>query len=69
MDPLRDHALIYERVLREEDGIDTKLDLYIGFGHTFWTNWPEMEMSRRFVNDTLEGMRWLLLSWKSSGAE
>jgi acetyl esterase/lipase len=64
MDPLRDHALICERVLREEYGIDTKLDLYPGFGHTFWANWPEMEMSRKFVNDTLEGMKWLLSAGK-----
>jgi hypothetical protein len=30
MGPLRDHALIYNRVLREEYGIATKLDLYPG---------------------------------------
>lgn len=60
MDPLRDDGLIYERVLREEYGIDTRLDLYSGYGHMFWTNWPEMEMSRKFVHDTLQGVRWLL---------
>lgn len=60
MDPLRDEGLIYERVLREECGVKTRLDVYAGFGHMFWTNWPEMETSRRFVGDTLEGVRWLL---------
>lgn len=39
LDPLRDEALIYERVLREENGVDTKINVYDGFGHMFWTNW------------------------------
>lgn len=60
LDPLRDEALIYERVLREEAGVKTKLDVYKGLGHYFWTNFPELEMSRTFVEDTVKGMRWLL---------
>lgn len=39
LDPLRDEALIYERVLREENGTPTRLNIYDGFGHMFWTNW------------------------------
>lgn len=38
LDPLRDEALIYENVLRE-NGVETKLDVYDGCGHMFWTNW------------------------------
>ncbi|EGE04154.1 abhydrolase superfamily protein [Trichophyton mentagrophytes] len=60
LDPLRDEALIYERVLREEAGVKTKIDVYKGLGHYFWTNFPELEMSRTFVEDTVKGMRWLL---------
>jgi acetyl esterase/lipase len=60
LDPLRDEALIYERILREEVGIPTKLDLYKGFGHYFWTNFPLLEQSRVFVEDTVKGARWLL---------
>lgn len=60
MDPLRDEALIYERVLREEAEVQTKLDFYPGYGHMFWTNYPKMPMSRKFVEDTLEGFKWLL---------
>lgn len=60
LDPLRDEALIYERILREEYGIKTKLDIYPGLGHYFWTNWPHLEKSRTFVEDTVQGMRWLL---------
>jgi acetyl esterase/lipase len=33
LDRLRDESLIYERVLREENGVPTKIDLYEGFGH------------------------------------
>lgn len=39
LDPLRDEGLIYERVLREENDTPTRLDVYDGFGHMFWTNW------------------------------
>lgn len=60
LDQLRDEALIYERVLREEAGVRTKLDLYPGLGHFFWTHFPRLEVSKRFVEDTIRGVRWLL---------
>jgi len=60
LDPLRDEALIYERVLREEADVKTKLDLYPGLGHYFWTNFPHLQASRKFVQDTRDGVRWLL---------
>ncbi|OTB19458.1 hypothetical protein K445DRAFT_314346 [Daldinia sp. EC12] len=60
LDPLRDEALIYERILREEAGIKTRVDIYKGFGHYFWTNWPQLERSREFVEDTVKGVKWLL---------
>lgn len=60
IDPLRDEALLYERLLREECATDTRLDLYPGYGHYFWTNFPRLDMSRRFVEDTVKGVRWLL---------
>jgi acetyl esterase/lipase len=60
MDPLRDQSLIYDRALREEWGVETRLVVYAGYGHMFWTNWPEMEESKRFWTDMVEGMRWLL---------
>ncbi|KAK7908312.1 lipase 2 [Apiospora marii] len=60
LDPLRDEALIYERILREEADVRTRLDLYAGLGHYFWTNFPRLEASRRFVEDTVRGVKWLL---------
>ncbi|TEA15168.1 AB hydrolase superfamily protein [Colletotrichum sidae] len=60
LDPLRDEGLIYERVLREEAGVKTKLDIYPGLPHYFWTNYPRLTQSRQFVEDTVKGVRWLL---------
>jgi acetyl esterase/lipase len=59
MDPLRDEGLIYEQVLHDNE-VQTKVDLYPGFGHMFWTNFPRMTKSTEFVNDTLKGVTWLV---------
>lgn len=59
IDPLRDEGVLYDGVLRAS-GVLTRFELYKGFGHMFWTNYPEMEASRGLVRDTLEGVRWLL---------
>jgi acetyl esterase/lipase len=59
LDPLRDEAVLYDRVLREA-GVLTRFKLYAGYGHMFWTNYPELVESERFVGDTLRGVRWLL---------
>ena len=50
---------MYDRKLREA-GVLTRFELYPGYGHVFWANYPELEESRRFVKDTLKGMKWLL---------
>ena len=60
MDPLRDEGLIYEKILREEAGVKTKLDLYPGLPHGFWSWWPEAGFSRSHHHDCIEGLRWLL---------
>jgi acetyl esterase/lipase len=59
LDPLRDEAVLYDRVLREA-GVLTRFELYAGYGHMFWTNYPELEESEKFVRDTLAGVKWLL---------
>ena len=60
LDPLRDEALIYERVLREDNGVKTKLDIYPGLPHSFWSWAPDAEFSKGFEDDCVEGMKWLL---------
>ncbi|KAJ3052415.1 hypothetical protein HK097_006311 [Rhizophlyctis rosea] len=60
MDLTRDDSLIYEKVLREECGIATRLDLYSGYPHCWWSNFPELEMSKKRLQDTVDGLGWLL---------
>ena len=60
MDPLRDEALIYEKHLRTEAGVKTKLMVYPGQPHGFWSFFPNLKASQQFVADTTEGLRWLL---------
>ena len=59
LDPLRDEAILYDQKLRQ-DGVLTRFKLYSGYGHMFWTNYPELPTSTQFVRDTLDGVRWLL---------
>ncbi|CAK3950345.1 related to sterigmatocystin biosynthesis lipase esterase STCI [Lecanosticta acicola] len=59
-DPLRDEALIYERILREDDGVKTKVDLYPGQPHGFWSVFPHMKASKTFMDDSINGIKWLL---------
>lgn len=62
-DMSRDDGLVYERVLREECGVQTRLDLYTGFGHVFWGmrgKYPEMEMSKKRLRDSVEAVGWLI---------
>lgn len=36
MDPLRDEGLLYERLLRTECDVCTRLVIYAGLPHAFW---------------------------------
>lgn len=60
MDPSRDDSLIYESVLREECDVRTKADLYPGFPHCWWTQFPDMAMSTKREEDASRGVGWLL---------
>lgn len=60
LDMLRDGALIYEKVLREELGMKTRLQVYPGLPHGFWSFFPQLEASAGFRKDTVGNVRWLL---------
>lgn len=59
MDPLRDEALIFERWMREAGKL-TRLSVYPGLLHGFWSMFPTLSSSKRFFDDALDGARWLL---------
>ncbi len=60
MDINRDEALIYEQVLREECGVQTRTDVYPGQPHIFWSVLPMLKQSKKWATDTVEGVGWLL---------
>lgn len=61
LDGLRDENLIYERVLREEYSIPTRLDFYPGLPHHFWEFFPQLtKQVEQRTKDTIDGFRWLL---------
>ncbi|KAF4426581.1 hypothetical protein F53441_14117 [Fusarium austroafricanum] len=60
MDINRDESLIYERVLREECGVPTKVDLYRGFPHCFWNEYGDLDMSKQRMRESVDGISWLL---------
>ncbi|KAG0649279.1 AB hydrolase superfamily [Hyphodiscus hymeniophilus] len=59
-DPLRDEGLIYEQVLREDSGVKTRLDIFPGLPHGFWSWFPQAEFSKDFQLKTVDGLKWLL---------
>ncbi|KAK7883525.1 hypothetical protein LTR67_011101 [Exophiala xenobiotica] len=59
-DPLRDEALVFERIMREEQNVKTKVELYPGLPHGFHSVVPSMKASEKFVKDTVDGVKWLL---------
>lgn len=60
LDVLRDEALIYNRVLEQDSGIKTKVDIYPGLPHVYWANFPTHSSSPNFAIDTNKGFGWLL---------
>jgi acetyl esterase/lipase len=60
LDPLRDEAIIYERVLRDECAVKTRMNVYRGLPHGHWSFFPTLQASLQARRDQLEGVGWLL---------
>jgi len=61
MDLLRDDALVYEDILKL-NGVDTKLDIYSGTPHVFWSVFQPGSISQatKWAKETQVGISWLL---------
>lgn len=61
LDILRDDALIYEQILRDEDIAETRIDVFEGYDHAAWISLPFPQChSQEMREKTLDGMAWLL---------
>jgi len=60
LDPLRDEGLIYERHLREDCGVKTKLDVIPGLPHAFHHFMPTFSKTGPTHKLIFEGIGWLL---------
>lgn len=58
---VRDESIIYERALREEYGVTTRLDIYPGLPHLFWNYFTGLSATKRRWQDTIAGCKWLLI--------
>ncbi|KAJ7780577.1 Alpha/Beta hydrolase protein [Mycena maculata] len=59
LDPLRDEALLYEKLLKNES-VETRLTVYPGVPHAFNYGFPGIKMAAKWEEDYRAGLRWLL---------
>ncbi|KAI0351135.1 hypothetical protein OH77DRAFT_1411629 [Trametes cingulata] len=59
LDPLRDHALVYGKVLREA-GVEVMVDLFPGVSHGFHYTFPTISAAVKVREDMVKGLEWLL---------
>lgn len=58
-DPRRDEAILYSELL-QKDHVESRVEVYSGLPHGFWTTCPDLEESVAAQTDTVDGVRWLL---------
>lgn len=56
----RNDSLVYERILRLDNDIETKVDVYPGLLHVFWYMYPTHSGCVKFHEDAVNGIAWLL---------
>ena len=61
LDPYRDGCKIYETLVREAGG-ETRMDIYDGLPHAFWVPYPNISATKKWLNDSVTGIAWLLRS-------
>ncbi|EMD41269.1 hypothetical protein CERSUDRAFT_42664 [Gelatoporia subvermispora B] len=59
LDPVRDDALLYGRLLKESD-VPTKIEVYPGVPHLFPFWFPTIGQAKKWEEDLEDGLRWLL---------
>jgi acetyl esterase/lipase len=59
LDPWRDGGIIYAEEI-EKEGTKVRVDAYPGLPHCWWTNFPQIEATRKWLQDVLEGFEWLV---------
>jgi len=59
-DMLRDDAIIYERILREDYKVPTRINVYKGLPHMFWGFFPTSKAAIQWKEDLSDAVKWLL---------
>ncbi|KKK14140.1 hypothetical protein P175DRAFT_0496077 [Aspergillus ochraceoroseus IBT 24754] len=59
LDPIRDEAILFAKLLREHSGAETKIDMYDGLPHGFW-RFQELRAAQTWHVDLYEGTKFLL---------
>lgn len=59
LDPFRDAGLFFDKLLRD-GGSQTKVDHYPGLPHSFWAAFPSLKATKKWMQDTVDGVAWLL---------
>ncbi|KAB2574667.1 hypothetical protein DBV05_g6682 [Lasiodiplodia theobromae] len=58
-DPRRDEGLLFEQLLKETD-LQTRLHIYPGLPHGFWTSCPDLPVSRKWEKELVEAVKWMV---------
>lgn len=51
---------MYEEILREECGVNTRIDIFGGLIHSFWAFFPKAEFSKEYRRKADEALEWLV---------